>query len=625
MTALRETQVRRNENISGAVLSAGLEQAMVVLQSFIPVESGLFARLGGLRERLKHERLQLAVLGQFKRGKSTFLNALLGVPVLPMAVVPLTAVSTFIAWRPQPLVRVSFRDGRPLEQCTAHEPDAIRDFLFRFVAEEANPKNRLGVDRVEVFYPASILAGGTVLIDTPGVGSTHRHNTDAALQLIPECDAVLFVVSADPPITEVELDYLRRLRSKTARIFFILNKADYLTPKEQQSVTDFLRKVLRDALLDATAPVFSVSARNGLTAKQTNDCNKLQKSGIAAVEDHLVQYLATEKVRLLEDAVRRKVADILSQATAEADLRVHALKMPLAELASKGRAFEQALRSIEEQRRITRDLLAGEKRRLRDNLESCIQALRNEASSKLTGLIGERFAGMTTAAWEEATQSALSARMEAIFEAARDQLVATFSADASTALSICQRRIDELVNTVRQTAAEMFNVSLGPDAEQEPFQLAQEPYWVTGSVGSTLIPDPSRLMDRFLPSSLRRARLRARVIRETGELILRNAENLRWAILRSLDETFLKATPRFEQRLDDAMRATRGVIDDALARRRDRSFAVEPEVDRLKRAAAALTAIHTELLDAPSDGVRQQDPHHDRDASPFPLGNRSAG
>lgn len=78
MTALREAPIRRNENTPGAALAAGLEQATVVLESFIPVESALLARLHGLRERLEHERLQLAVLGQFKRGKSTFLNALLG-------------------------------------------------------------------------------------------------------------------------------------------------------------------------------------------------------------------------------------------------------------------------------------------------------------------------------------------------------------------------------------------------------------------------------------------------------------------------------------------------------------------------------------------------------------------
>ena len=595
MTALGEMPSRRNESARSGSLASELKQATILLESCVPAESSLVARLRGLRERLRHERLQLAVLGQFKRGKSTFLNALLGAPVLPMAVVPLTAVATFIAWRPEPLVRVRFEDGRPLEQFTAHEPDAIRDFLFRFVAEEANPKNRLGVERVDLFYPASILAGGTVLIDTPGVGSTHKHNTDAALEVLPECDAALFVVSADPPITEVELDYLQRLRSKTSRVFFILNKADHLTPEEQRSVAEFLRKVLRESLLDAPGQVFCVSARNGLMAKQRNDRNELQKSGIAAVEDHLVRYLATEKAQALEDAIRRKAADILSQAAAEADLRIQALKTPLAELTSKGQAFEQALRSIEEQRRIMRDLLAGDQRRLRDNLELCIHVLRNEASSKLSGVIEESFADMTVTAWKQAQQQALSARMAEVFEAARDRLVSGFSTDASTVLSVHQRRIDALVDSVRRTAAEIFDISFRPYPEHETFELVQEPYWVTESAGSTSIPDPARVIDRFLPSAYRWVRLRARIMRQVNELILRNAENLRWAILRGLDETFRKATARFEQRLDDALGATKGVIEDALARRRDRAFTVDPEVERLSRARLSLERIAAEL------------------------------
>jgi GTPase Era involved in 16S rRNA processing len=108
--------------------------------------------------------------------------------------------------------------------------------IFSSVSSPRTPIRKIASIGVELFYPASILANGTVLIDTPGVGSTHRHNTEAALQVLPECDAVLFVASADPPITEVGLDYLRRLQSKTTRIFFILNKADYLTPEDQRAL-----------------------------------------------------------------------------------------------------------------------------------------------------------------------------------------------------------------------------------------------------------------------------------------------------------------------------------------------------------------------------------------------------
>jgi ribosome biogenesis GTPase A len=145
--------------------------------------------LAALRERLVEERLQVAVLGQFKRGKSTFLNALLGAPVLPTGVVPLTAIATFIRWAATPSIRVAYLDDRPAGKLRAPDIGQIPEQLARFVTEEGNPHNRLKVARVDLFYPAPILRHGIVLIDTPGVGSTLRHNTEAAIDVLPECDA----------------------------------------------------------------------------------------------------------------------------------------------------------------------------------------------------------------------------------------------------------------------------------------------------------------------------------------------------------------------------------------------------------------------------------------------------
>ena len=135
-----------------------------------------------------------------------------------------------------------------------------------------------------------------------------------------------------------------------------------------------------NGLFPPGAKIFPASARNGLIAKQNGDPKQLDGSGIAAIEAHLVRYLANEKAQLLEAAIRSKAEDILSQAEAEVRLRLEALRLPLEELASKSQAFEHALRSIEEQQRITRDLLAGDQRRLRDELESGIDALRKDAA-----------------------------------------------------------------------------------------------------------------------------------------------------------------------------------------------------------------------------------------------------
>ena len=85
------------------------------------------------------------------------------------------------------------------------------------------------------------------------------------------------------------------------------------------------------------------------------------------------------------------------------------------------------------------------------------------------------------------------------------------------------------------------------------------------------------------------------MMRQAEELVIRNGENLRWAILLGLDETFRNAIAQFEVRLDDAIAATRNVIRDALTRRRDEAFSVQPELDRIAAASTQLAVLQEEL------------------------------
>src|SRR4030042_1781542 len=104
-----------DDDKSGADLSRLLERAASLLHGLGEAFSDVAHRLQELTDRLAQGRFHLAVLGQFKRGKSTLLNALLGEAVLPMAVVPLTAVPTFIRPGQTPAARVHFQDERPPE------------------------------------------------------------------------------------------------------------------------------------------------------------------------------------------------------------------------------------------------------------------------------------------------------------------------------------------------------------------------------------------------------------------------------------------------------------------------------------------------------------------------------
>jgi hypothetical protein len=193
-------------------------------------------------------------------------------------------------------------------------------------------------------------------------------------------------------------------------------------------------------------------------------------------------------------------------------------------------------------------------------------------------------------------------------------LSAAFAAVTLAALSAHQERIDALIDQVRRAAAEAFDVSFVRGIEREPFRLGDDPYWVTDRPGISIVPDVGRLVDRVLPLQLRRTRLRTRMAREADHLVVRNAENLRWAILRGLDDAFRGASLRLEQRLEQAIAATRAVIGDALARRRDRSFAVQPEIDNLASAHSTLAPLLQRFTDRACPGIAAQAP------SPVPGG-----
>jgi predicted GTPase len=196
-------------------------------------------KVNDLQTRLREGRFYLAVLGQFKRGKSTLINALLGEPLLPTAVVPLTAIPTFLEAGDEFRMQVFFQNGTPPLIASGVEIDKIRDLVSQFVTEEENPKNRKNVSHVHITHPAAFLNHGVVIVDTPGIGSTYRHNTEATIQFLPQCDAAVFLISSDPPITETEVEFLKIARSKIPRLFFIVNKSDYLTAKDRDGFLCF--------------------------------------------------------------------------------------------------------------------------------------------------------------------------------------------------------------------------------------------------------------------------------------------------------------------------------------------------------------------------------------------------
>ncbi|MGH6989243.1 MAG: dynamin family protein [Stellaceae bacterium] len=584
-----------DEERKGDAVLAILERALVSLDEVLPASAPVPRQLDKLRSRLKEGRFQLAILGQFKRGKSSVINALLGEALLPSGVIPLTAIATFIAWGERPLLRITYERGRPPDDIALATPEAIRQVLFGFVAEEANPKNRLGVARVDLFYPAGILKNGVVLIDTPGIGSSHRHNTDSALQVLPECDAALFVISPDPPITETELAYLETIRARVARLFFVLNKVDYVSPGDLETLLVFLRQTLREALhLDATPTIFRVSALAGLKAKKEGANAALLDSGIADIEEHLLRFLSREKLASLREAVIIKSAGLAREAEADLTFRIRTLEMPLADLAERRERLETSLARITAEARVIRDLLDGDRRRTIEQLESLAEELRQKGCQYL-GAALDRLLRSSDLADTAAAQEAIGGAIPAFFDRGLAETARQFRDGVGDVLTGHRYRIDELVNLVRRTAADLFDVPYAGSAETEPFRLGQEPYWVTQKFDDRIIAIPPGLLDHLLSKSARRERIRARLLQQIARLVQQNVENLRWATLQALNDTFRRFAALLDDRLAEAIAATQGAVQAAVMKRASEAVEVKGELDTLRRVNRELIAIGTAL------------------------------
>jgi small GTP-binding protein len=215
--------------------------------------TAIHRRAQDLASRLKDSVLNIVVLGEFKRGKSSIINALLGAKILPTAVIPTTSVVTTIKFGNIPRACVELQSG--------HRFYADLEKIDEYITEDLNPNNQKGVKQVEIEYPAKLLSENVRLIDTPGIGSTYLHNTQTTRAFLEEADAVLFVFSADQPATEAELSLLKESSTFSVHTFLVQNKADQLLQEELETSKRFLEHAITKEFQGQKTKVYAVSAR----------------------------------------------------------------------------------------------------------------------------------------------------------------------------------------------------------------------------------------------------------------------------------------------------------------------------------------------------------------------------
>ena len=494
-------QLSEARSLSPTPVRRILEECLASLRDDLPRDAG-----AALEEKLAAGVFNLVAVGQFKRGKSSVVNALIGEELLPVGVVPLTSIVTVLAYGERLSIEARYEDGR----CES----VSRERLADFVTERGNPRNEKRIAEVHVAYPSPWLQSGVRLVDTPGIGSVYAHNTDVAQRFVPKADAVLFLVSVDQPASQAERDYLKEVAALASRVFVLVNKADLLGEAELRESIEFTRAALADAV-GGPVRLFPVSARLALEGQRQRSEELLRRSGFSAFRDALRAFLDGEKEEIFLRSVARNLMRLVSRARFERELELKALAAPLHELQRKLQRFQ----SRRDELLATRDdyvilVKAEQKRLLREAVESDLEALEGELARE----IGERVER------EFQAKRALPARRlaETLHAQAVEHIRQRFDAwrkveddkVSSAFRTTCERvagRLDAAVNELYRFAADLFAVpyeeiradALWRDAGRLRYKFWKEPGSLYLLASAAVLALPRFMSERMI---LRRAR-----------------------------------------------------------------------------------------------------------------------
>jgi len=299
------------------------------------------------------DSVNVALIGRFKAGKSSFLNSLIGRDIMPVAALPLTSVITYVKYGPQDKAEVRFGNGEtksiPLNE------------LADFITEEKNPENVKQVTRVDVALADLKDYANIQFVDTPGLGSIFKHNTLTSTGWLPKIGAAFLSISVDHPLSEDDISLLRELENYTPEINILLTKIDLVSSKDSVEVARFIRQQV-SRHLRKELKVFSFSIKPGFEPQRKT------------VFDFIMKSIAGDRFRKSKEIISHKLRATISKCVDYLELALSAAD------------------SAQESRQHLSGQLQQERRNL-SGIENEIRVIATDTKSRLREDFYERFQG----------------------------------------------------------------------------------------------------------------------------------------------------------------------------------------------------------------------------------------
>ena len=533
-------------------------------------------QLQDLRDRIVLGQFRIAVVGQFKRGKTSLLNALLGeADLLPVGTLPFTSILTVVQQGSQHTAEVVFRSG-------ARRPIPFGE-LKDYVTEAGNPDNEKMVEHVEVFCGADILDDGVCFVNSPGFGSLSDQNTQTAYEYLPRIDAAIFVTSPEPPLTAVEMEFLKKLISTTKQIFVVISKVDVLDDKALGEVLRFTEKAMAPLTPDAPLRIYPVSALPAATQAEYTPLD-----GIHCLEADLRKFLAAERHETFRVSVTQCLSASLFELRAELESGVAAAQEIVQDLENARIEFKEEVHIAYDDHAHNETLFAETVNRLGGLAENELLRFTESKRFELDAPIGAFLRGSDRIP-KQHLASALNDYAMLEVENLFDAWSREFEASLIRAVADAAERFTQSANSViaafRVRVSQQFALEMEHESITESFpRLANRKHRAPADAPSGPYPATS-----LIP----RALLRHWMLRETTE-----------AVRRRLQSTAQLVAKELRERLRAAIRSFTDVVRRALEHEIERLLAAVFEAQEQRQNSVAFHQLHMAQL---SEDIRTID------------------
>jgi small GTP-binding protein len=506
----------------------------------------LASELKSEMEKLKNEYLYLVVIGQFKRGKSTLINSLIGSDLLPTAVLPLTSIITMIKFGEKQEIKIIF-ENEIVKNIPQHE-------LFNYITERGNSKNEKKVKIVEILIPSEFLKGGIVLIDTPGIGSLFLHNTKSTESFIPKIDAAIFVLSVDPPITQTEFQFFKEVRSNVDKFYFVMNKIDMADESSRQEIIAYARNILSSANHNITVQIYPVSAKLALEGRLNNDNTKLSSSGILFFENEIRNSIRSEKFSIIQSSAKRKFDIYFSQLSFSIELEQKALRTPADIFEEKIIKFNKEMNKISGEKKLALYNFNGEINELITSLWDEV----NEFSKSYSQNLYKNVAGYLQSSNKTVSKKSLNllareyfaSRLSTDFEEWRLKIESDLLKKFSLIVAQSADKINNLLKNVTDIAVDLFDISSPLEIENVTFNSPTGFFYKTKDDPLFLEFDIYKMLPYLLPRKYLINLILKKMKDEIAEKSDLNSGNIMGFYRTSIDEASLKLKYEMDEKVD---------------------------------------------------------------------------